>query len=1737
VSEIGKVSFNEPFDIRSVQTPLSNRAPRREDFISDQQTQNQAAYQQQQQQAEKDGEQFNELMETLREQQADDELAQHNIKRYQQLRSRNQQASEAYMRELESFQEAQTAKSKQELEMRFTDNRAYTERLQQIGKDHISKIFKQKSDDKVFDDLEKIVDPEAAARKQSERFERGRLRPEINRMLEGRKELAKEASKGEIAKSSVDEGPTTAEKTENAGNRSLLDSAVRKLQARLGKSGLTQQPVDAPLLPVLQDGSGPPQTPVPTKGRDAATIHPDLDHVQDALKRTQARQQPGSEERYIPLTDAEIEKELFQHKVPAHYGTIQAIRLASQRLQDSSPRFLKAAVLMAAVGLPMDLKILNTLMDTLRTYEQYPRASVLVKLYRYLVRRVQIHQNDNRPILATPVEITPDDPGLKQIPTVASSPLKKPGAAVPHAGMPTSQAPAGAPLFQSVGRDQLRILSEAEIAEAYAEDLMTPEEMLESEMSNVLRRYGLPASRIMVQQLLKNAGADPLRAQAMALQLAGKMALNPKETVVLAQKLAGMTPEEREAPFADVMAKVYPGRTFADVKPLVNSGTANKGPQPVAVPEQGDAATGDTGRVGMHTTQGAAGTGKQPGVPASLLDQRGAVPQHEGALLGKEGVGPPLPMGKPQGPVAGDGEPAFVPPRPVTPDPQVSQALQQMATGPNLPPGLRIRPAPVVANPSEAAFKAFGLPPQWGDKQPLAREAILLLHLLGERQDSLQQLTQPLRSQLADAPQDTLRNLGRMVPFLKQLEPLTGKPLPAEGKAALLQVVTGQLRMGPVQAPFDRLVAQLQGLQAAPSAPPAAAATSSLPLANRTLGLLDRFYGQASPAGRAALQDFLANAPAEARQGFTRLHQLLSTFDAAPPANWEHLWQQPTTQLYPLLSKLPGLLDPVLAHLDLNPYKQLMLPMTTQNRVIQAMGHLLASGSPDSLKSALHQVLQEVPATRDPLRVVQDRLRHFGVDRDDGVLMQHLYQLSGGSRDRLDALAVLTRGGLPLLRQNIQLVQQYLQNIPPQLRFQSVSHILSHLSPKLIQLLDRHIQSGLMPAAPTLGDEPAILPMLQQLFGQPLPPLPATLERLRSLIGGGTPSLLELEGELEPLLQQLSEVENTPETQLMRSYLTQLRAQMASLRDLLALPAQQLTPALLADLRPRIQQLLAQMRQSFEALEAQVGAEGDPDQSWVSRLCPCLQRLMGRMAPVAASSASLQTLLGSFVARLMPWAEGLQGLAQALRQPPVVAGATNLSPGLETPEETLGLLDQLTRLPQDEQELYHYLQRLGIAVPDAQQLGTILQLSEGSRDRLDAIGLLLKADLPLVPAHIQVIAQYVKDLPPQERFRSISQILVFLSDALIRQIQRELKGKDSPRLQDTKGLFGKRGMSLDSEAEQRAQMLLGEVEEPLSEQTLEATRYLLQSPLPKQAKPLGQIQHMLNADLNPRLFLQPGQEPLQRLLYVVQHGGLDSVLMQAAEAWLVQALQHIKGLQQLLSPQANVLATWLAGLSQRLQDEEEQYQAALPELEAALAEAGVVLPTAQGLARLQKTAQALCQAMQQYPELAAELAGLPQEIERNLGGLQQQLDNLGLLVPVAAHTESLPTPVQQLLLPLFVQGLNYPVEVSVQERTPESGGGEKSTAINLSVKTHTLGNVLFTLVLTQKRLRVRLGVENRTLHGWMQPYLEALSRKLEGLSFEIEPVQCYIVPTEQQGPNLIARQIRTRYRRSAIDAL
>jgi hypothetical protein len=75
------------------------------------------------------------------------------------------------------------------------------------------------------------------------------------------------------------------------------------------------------------------------------------------------------------------------------------------------------------------------------------------------------------------------------------------------------------------------------------------------------------------------------------------------------------------------------------------------------------------------------------------------------------------------------------------------------------------------------------------------------------------------------------------------------------------------------------------------------------------------------------------------------------------------------------------------------------------------------------------------------------------------------------------------------------------------------------------------------------------------------------------------------------------------------------------------------------------------------------------------------------------------------------------------------------------------------------------------------------------------------------------------------------------------------------------------------------------------------------------------------------------------------------------------------------------------------------------------------------------------------------------------------------------------------------------------------------------------------LVLTQKRLRVRLGVENRTLHGWMQPYLEALSRKLEGLSFEIEPVQCYIVPTEQQGPNLIARQIRTRYRRSAIDAL
>jgi hypothetical protein len=1938
MGEINKIGSN-PFEVK-IQHMAPDRRSQKDPSITDEENQGGASQQQtgsssSQPQA-KQNQGMTNMLETLRKRQEEENYNEYVDNRSELQRERARQASKEYLKNLNEFREEQADKADKLVEKEKDFSKTYTSRLQDISQKHVAKILKHKNEDKLFEKSKDLLDDGSknSNKKQSNLSSaRAKTRPEINQLLTSRSEESKSKQNLQAA------SPDTEQPNEN--NRTMLNNAVNKMRMKLGGAHTNpNKGIPGELNPILKQPGAEFQSKA-----ESHSFRPDLAQVKHSMEHSKALAEDPN--RYVPLEEADIQRMLYEHKLPMHQGTVQSLLLASQKLRDSSHHFLKAALLVTTAELNADTNLMRTVVEALRTFEKFPRQSIIHKLLRYIMAAKAQQtkaQFQNLQPQNVPAPVEEDDLILLQTQSV---PNFKGGKGKLTTGLPAQLAPlptgpdrSKSPLYQSVEREQLKILTPEEIAKAYEE---SPDiHPLHEEIAGLLKQYGLPTSKVMVQQLLQSAQGNPTKAQAMAIQLSLGQPLSGESLQNLVLKLTSLTQEDRQLPLPELLKRLDLPVPENLADRLQNSSFMNTS-QRLSPQQQRQWKNMLSGAMNplRPLLEGASLPTKEAILLMQTLAERTetlssllprlqqALRQNPNATLAQiEKMKPELEKALYQLEI----------PAERTLKPESKQALvkafaQSLQTGSNpnivsdvlknlqwqrptvlpaesmqpedwhLPemPIAKMKPEELLT-PKTSGNWQEKLPENTQkllEKMPLSRQALQLLENLGMRTGIEASLFSRLESRLNIAqPQTVLQRMEHLSPLLKQglaqLKNLPGQILMPDSQQQLLHVISQQLDKGGQAYLLPRVLADLHwaqpGTESAQNPAPLAKASSQvmsnptlqrvlqqptipttaapllptpelskeewaaqllgfmkhLPqeqkqvaresllilaqLSERTQTLQDllprisqlvqsqpqltaRNLQSMQPALINALDRYLAagalplpksnqetlvdlvtrrlqlqtNLPAnaeqnqmtqlwnrfyasemplplqqilngnEAQQGFVSLHQLFQDFDLSGywQASAQKLWSQPPPELGARLAQLPLLLQPALAHLETYPQQQWLLSSPLQNRLAQAMNQFLSQGQPEALQSALVRVMTENPNLRDPLALVQERLKLWGLNAEP-AMAQHLWQMAAGSRDRLDALALLSKGNYPLIKANIDIVLSYIKGQPPQNRFQSASQILAFLSPKLIKLINQELQMGQSNLAATAEQNEAELHFLSQFMTQPIP---GNESRIRSLLIGQTnpfAGLLGLENEIAQIIPILAKVPST-QVQVLSQWLQTLQSQLRQLQDILSLLRGR-SSLVLTDLEP-LRQLATQMQASFLQFEDQIEGEiqllprsGDI----LGRLPAQLQKILSELLKTQALPRDLSFLTRSFGQKLGGLAPALAQFFQTLEsyseqiQLPSKQAFSVSAFGEELSETQQLALAKLQGLPEDHPRLRNYLQALGIQVNDPGDLQHILNLAEGSQDRLDAIGLLLRNQMPLIPAHIQILAEYVRLLPPQERFKSISQILLYLSDALLAKMKEQLQqtGKQS----DLNQLLKPQGWQLEEKAEETAQQLLKQLPGDISEETFEGLRYLLQSALPKTPQILEKIQQLMHTDLNPRSLLQPIQEPLAHLLGLLQACLPASArYTQLAQAFLVLVQNHLQQWQQLLSPaQQAQLGPWLIGLTDQLQELESAFTEKLDLCESELAAEGGEIPQEgdSWLSRILKQFKGIAgQIARKRPELQAETQQILRRFQQEVNHLEEQLSSLQLYMqsdqghlaqndsPLAKQQTNQP----QLLVPVFIQSLGYPVEISIRQQSEESSGrsSEGATVIHLNIRTHTLGTLVFSLNLRGKNLIIRLGVEKHTIKEWLQPYLDALQQKLGEFPFEIQSIQSYVVSNQNHGHNIIARQMRTRYRRSAIDAL
>ncbi|HEY9839877.1 MAG TPA: hypothetical protein V6D23_05420, partial [Candidatus Obscuribacterales bacterium] len=527
--------------------PSPDRRQQRETTVNDQETsqgRQKPASPQPKKPAEKTRESsaMDEMLEALRAQQNLEEDAGEYVDRRKEFyRESNRQASEAYIRNLKEVGKEQAKEVIKDRSDTSDTHAVYQSRIQDISRAHIEKLIKSKLDSSTFKDTKRIVDPDDpndtdddAPQPKLARPDNSRLRPELSKLLASRRTDAFDPPD----KAKPDQPGQTEEsgQTEEPGDRNLLESAISKLKNRLGGAhkGIADQ-LKADFQPVLGSDANYAQA-----RRDTpAPVRTDLNQFQESILRARALRASADGSMYVPLEDADVHKLLVENKLPVDYSTVQAIKMASRRMRDSSFYFHRAVTILVHSGLGIDAETTEMVAGSLRQYEKYQRPSIMNKLFRYittkkymqLYHQLRAHesfrQNGGQMELGEALDMREATSGRSRT-----------------------------AIFPKVSREQLQNIHK----QVRAEGLNLPEEVdeptLKAGIRHLLKEVGLPASKVMVNQLAQSAQGNTLRAQALVFQLASRRSLHPDEISQLQQRLADLPAADRSLAPSQLMLKL-----------------------------------------------------------------------------------------------------------------------------------------------------------------------------------------------------------------------------------------------------------------------------------------------------------------------------------------------------------------------------------------------------------------------------------------------------------------------------------------------------------------------------------------------------------------------------------------------------------------------------------------------------------------------------------------------------------------------------------------------------------------------------------------------------------------------------------------------------------------------------------------------------------------------------------------------------------------------------------------------------------------------------------------------------------------------------------------------------------------------------------------------------------------------------------------------------------------------------
>lgn len=858
----------------------------------------------------------------------------------------------------------------------------------------------------------------------------------------------------------------------------------------------------------------------------------------------------------------------------------------------------------------------------------------------------------------------------------------------------------------------------------------------------------------------------------------------------------------------------------------------------------------------------------------------------------------------------------------------------------------------------------------------------------------------------------------------------------------------------------------------------------------------------------------------EATKGLNLLQQLLTQLDT--DITWQKQFpavlQQPASALAPRLQQLSHLLAPILEHLQLHPATLMTLGPSVQKNLTQALLQYLQTGdAKETLKQTALKLWQEPDMVRDPDMIIQERLKQAGLPPVEPALLRHIALLTAGNRDQIDAVALLLHGQFPVMPETIQVVQQYISRIPPQQRFQSISEILKYLSDDLVKLIGQQLRGGVAGAVtrPSLpaGENPA--ESLSRLLTAPavsawnyvqedteqFPLVQAALYQPANPRAWFAPLADGLRQLLAFVQYQSLSTGQSPLVGFLEKYLSLSQRHFQQLQQFFS-PQQegvgqwlQAVPQQLSVLEQGFEAELQQLEKEMYAQLGVAPAAEDHDQGWLGRVQNNVLAVLKWLQQTGGKgAANLVGLERQLMQQFNHLRRVLAGQSQLLADRGLFGSEAVMAEPMASPPFPSAAEWGGGPLTQDLVELQQYLQRFGLQVSDPLQLAHIRQQTGNSPEHLDAMMMLMQGNMPLLPAIIQRVAQYLKGIPAGERFKSTSEVLRFLSDELLELIDQEsspgLAGSRVGRTRSHTG-EGAAGFSFDSSAGSSAQ----DDWQALVQQHFAATK----------------------ADL---------------------HHKIGTALAQSS--FLAQ--QGFRGLGQ-----------WLA-LSSGLSPQQQQQllfhlsQLSVPELTSRLEHLQHILNPV--LAQLQKTGTALTPAIQKeifqaifllfksptHEKMLRKALAKIQPVGPQVSPERGDVVGTGALIPTG--DPAVPK-ITQALLPLFIQGLNYPVEMLIQQRQDdEKQPGQRQDEVYLTVQTHTMGTCVIGLSLVgQKRLRIKLGVNNAKIQQFVQPYIDALQQQLSHLPWELDSVHCYVLPAEPPAANMMARQLYRRYHRQAIAAL